>query len=320
MQVNNCELKYRERLQMIPAPGGGGCHAAILGISNLGVMAGIRPEAIFQDLRHSIPQGTRRISDREITDAINKSLSEHSGSTFTPRPRPAPIVKDGKTALQKISDQGKISDEADLWEASPIRLWGDPQDDPALLLENLYDPDDLIFIGERYQAGIVGKTIRTAEEWINRFRAGGKTAPHIILNPLTGSTTMKKTGDGETLRGDGNIKTFRFCVVEFDNLRREDQIRFWSAVKLPIVALIDSGGKSIHAWLDVQKLAVIETSEQWLSKIKQHLYDRLLTPLGVDSACSNPARLSRLPGHYRKEKEAYQRLLWLSPLGRQIIC
>jgi hypothetical protein len=107
-------------------------------------------------------------------------------------------------------------------------------------------------------------------------------------------------------------------MAEFDTLSREDQIRFWSAVKLPIVALIDSGRRSIHAWIDVQKLATVETSDQWETEIKGRLYDRLLTPLGVDGACSNPARLSRLPGHYREEKQAWQRLLWLSPEGRSI--
>jgi hypothetical protein len=84
------------------------------------------------------------------------------------------------------------------------------------------------------------------------------------------------------------------------------------------VALIDSAGKSIHAWLDVQKLAPVSTSEEWEKNIKNRLYDRLLTPLGVDGACSNPARLLRLPGHFREEKGKYQRLLWLSPEGRPI--
>lgn len=190
--------------------------------------------------------------------------------------------------------------------------------DAILLLETLFQPDDPIWIGDRHQAGVAGETIRTAAEWNTHFRAGGKTAPHIILNPLTGTATAKKIGDGETLRGDGNVSTYRYCMAEFDTLSREDQIRFWSAVKLPIIALIDSGGKSIHAWLQVSKIATVTTLEQWATEIKGRLYDRLLTPLGVDAACSNPARLSRLPGHFRTEKGAYQRLLWLSAEGRSI--
>lgn len=195
---------------------------------------------------------------------------------------------------------------------------GGTMSDAILLLETLYEPDDVIWIGERHQAGIVGDTIRTVAEWITHFRNRGKTAPHIIVNPLTGTLAPKKSGDGETLRGDFNVTVYRHCVVEFDEISREDQIKFWSAVKLPIVALIDSGGKSIHAWLQVSKLAQVETFDQWATEIKGRLYDRLLIPLGVDGACSNPARLSRLPGCFRQEKQAWQRLLWLSPEGRSI--
>jgi hypothetical protein len=190
--------------------------------------------------------------------------------------------------------------------------------DAILLLETFFNKDDLIWIGERHDPGIIGETIRTAYEWTEYFRNGGATAPFLIINSLNGIPAPTKAEDKTTLRGDGNIAKYRHCMVEFDNLTREDQIRFWSAVKLPISALIDSGGKSIHAWLDVQKLVKVETPEQWQSEIKTSLYDRILRPLGVDPACSNPARLSRLPGHYRAEKRAYQRLLWLSPEGKSL--
>lgn len=293
--------RYQAALANIPPPGCG-CHPGLLSPANYGVLAGIDPDQIFADIRHAIPAGDRQIPDREILDAIKKALADHQGGTFIPRPRPQPVVQDGKTALRRIIAQGTITDEVDLWEASPIRLWSTPQDDPVLLLETLYAPTDLVFIGERYDAGILGDTIRPASEWITYFRAGGQTAPHLIPNPLTGLPAPKKTSDGETFRGDGNVKTFRCCVVEFDALARTEQIRFWSAVALPILALIDSGGKSIHAWLDVAKLATVETAGQWEAEIKTRLYDCLLTPIGVDSACSNTARLSRLPGHYRTEK------------------
>jgi hypothetical protein len=287
-------------------------------VANRGTLAGIDPQQILSDIRQAIPTGNRRVTDREIADAITKAMADHQGGTFTPRPRPHPVVQDGAAALRRLIGQGTITTEVDLWECSPIRLWSTPPDDPALLIEVLYTPDDLLWIGERHDAGILGDTIRTAGEWITHFHNCGQTAPHIILNPLTGLPTTKKTGDGETLRGDGNVATFRFCVVEFDTLSREDQIRFWSAVKLPIVALIDSGGKSIHAWLDVARLAEVAMEAHWATQIKGRLYDRILTPLGVDAACSNPARLSRLSGHWRTEKKAYQRLLWLAPEGRPV--
>lgn len=306
---------YREALTRIPPPGCG-CHPALLSVANYGVRAGLDGQRITQDIRNYIQPGNRRVSDREIADAINKAMSDHNGVTFTPRP--APIVSNGKSVLKKIIDQAQISSEVDLWESSPIRLRCEPQESTGFFLGVLYKQEDLLFIGDQYQEGIIGDTIRTIAEWTSYFKAGGKTAPFIITNPLTGTLAPTKSGEKETLRGDNNIAAYRYCLVEFDDLSREEQIRFWSAVKLPICALIDSGGKSIHAWLDVQKLVKVETPEQWHSEIKVRLYEKILTPLGVDSACSNPARLSRLPGHYRQEKGTYQRLLWLSPEGRFI--
>lgn len=309
--------RYNEALRNIPPPGCG-CHGCLLTVSNYGIMAELTAETIFADIRRSIPQGRRKVSDGEITDAVNKALSDHNDGTFTPRPRPKPAVQDGKAALKKIINQGKISDEADLWERSPIRLWEEPKDDPVLLLETLFKPDDLIWIGEHDHPGALGKTIQTAEKWITYFRNGGVTAPHIIPNPMSGQEGTTKTGE-PSFRSDNTVKTYWYCMVEFDDLSREDQLGFWSAVRLPVVALIDSGGKSIHSWLRVSKLAQVETFDQWTTQIKGRLYDQILRPMEVDASCSNPSRLSRLPGHYRTEKGAYQRLLWLSAEGRPIL-
>ena len=312
------ESRYIEALRTIPAPGGNGCHTSLLGVANLGIMTGKDPHELHEEIRQAIPAGQRRVRDSEITDAINKALADHQGGTFTPRPRPAPAVRNGNAARQRIINQGRISDDADLWEESPVKIKCLPEETPGLLLSTLFEPDDLVWIGEHHQAGILGKTIRRASEWVEHFQGGGMTGPHIIINPLDGIPRPKKSGDGETLRGDHNVFAFRYCMVEFDDLSREDQIRFWSAVKLPIVALIDTGGKSIHAWVQVSKLATVNTLEQWQENIKIKLYDRILAPLGVDAACSNPSRLSRLPGHYREEKHTTQRLLWLSSEGRPV--
>ena len=318
-RVNNVRIskRFQEALRQIPPPGCG-CHTALLSVANLGAIAGMLPQEIFEDMRQSIPQGSRQISDREITDAINKAMGDHNNGSFTPRPRPVSIVKDGRAALQNIINQMDIIDEADLWESSPIRLLDEPKDDPVLLLTTLFNESDYVFIGERYEPGVLGDTIRTVSEWVTHFQNSGITAPHIIINPLTGASALKENGEGETYRGNGNMAAYRYCLIEFDNLDREEQIRFWTAIQLPVVALLDTGGKSIHGWVDVQKLAVVASSDLWNSEIKGRLYKRLLAPLGVDTACSNPARLSRLPGHFREEKGNYQRLLWLSPEGRPI--
>ena len=306
--------RYQENLQN-PKDRGQGAHSFIMSTANLGAFAGLTGNQIFSDIRTTL---SAKVPDREINDAIVKALAENHGGNFTPRHRPASIVKDGNDSLHRIIAQAKISDEADLWESSPLRLLDEPERDQIIFLKTLFHCDNFVFIGERREPGIIGQNIRTVAAWLDFFQASGKAGPFIIINPFTGKPAPKKTGEGVTLRGDGNVSTYRYCLVEFDNLNREDQIKFWAAVKLPIVALVDSGNKSVHAWLDVQKLAAVGDAEQWQANIKQRLYSQILTPMGVDGACSNPSRLSRLPGHYREEKEKYQRLLWLSAEGRPI--
>jgi hypothetical protein len=308
--------KYIDKLNNLPAPGDG-CHPALLGAANLGLMVGLLPQEILSDIRSAIPAGKRKISDQEIQDAVNRAIQDNSRilpyggryKRYVPQ-KTRPVVNNGKAALEKILSQSSITEEADLWELSPNRIDWKPKDDPINFLQTMFEPADLIFIGEREQAGIIGHTIRSQSDWLTYFQSGGKTAPFIIINPLTGYPAAKKSSDGQTFRGDGNIASFKYCLVEFDNLSRENQIQFWTseAVKeLPVVALVDTAGKSIHAWIKTEN---IKSFDDWQKEMKQELYDKSLIPLGVDSACSNPARLSRLPGHIRDKK--YQKILWLN--------
>jgi hypothetical protein len=311
--------RYQDYLASLPPPGGNGCHVALLGAANLGVMAGVPAEQIFSELKSAIPAGGRRVTDREIADAVNRAVADQKvGAALSRIPRPEPLVSDPASILRSLIDQEKDAAEADLWEASPTRIDWPPEEDAMQILQMLYDQDDLIFIGERYSDGILDDTIRTSKRWVEYLCSGGKTAPHLIPNPLNGRPVPTKSGDTRTLRGDSNVTAFRFCVVEFDNLSLADQLSFWFSVNLPISALIDSGGKSIHGWLDVRRLADVATGENWDHHIKNRLYAQALVPLGVDSACSNPSRLSRLPGHFREGSRRQQRLLYLSPEGGRV--
>jgi hypothetical protein len=62
----------------------------------------------------------------------------------------------------------------------------------------------------------------------------------------------------------------------------------------------------------------VHTFEAWDHHIKERLYSQILEPMGVDPACKNSARLSRLPGHFRAEKRQLRRVLYLSVEGRKV--
>ena len=146
---------------------------------------------------------------------------------------------------------------------------------------------------------------------MRRIESGEPCPPHFIPNPLTGRE--HPLADGKlSRRGDSAVAGFLYAVAEFDGMDKADQLALWWGFRTaPIVALIDSGGKSVHAILRVD----CETRDEWERDIEGQLFPRVLVPLGCDPACRNEARLSRLPGHYRAEKGAWQRLLYLNPEG-----
>lgn len=303
-------IKYNTALKSIPAPGGNGCHTALLGVANHGVMAGLADEQIFNDIRNWIPEGNRPVPDGEIRDAVRKARQDvvpsGSGRNHKPVPatqKPRPAVK--SEYLQSLLERGKNVTERDIANASSVSIPNSPEQHPFLLLDSLYSPDDNLFIGGTYDT-----EVQPVREWIRHITANGTNAlPHVIPNPLTGSQHKTKSGK-MSFRCDAAVKDFRFAVVEFDNLSREDQLAFWAAVPLPVAALIDSGGKSIHGWI---RIAGVNSEDEWSRQVETELYARRLVPLGVDPACRNESRLSRLPGHYRAEKQRWQRLLYLNP-------
>ena len=151
--------------------------------------------------------------------------------------------------------------------------------------------------------------MRSASEWITCFEGGTPVPEHIIPNPLTGE--QGKTKDGKpSYRADVCVARFPFAVIEFDAMPREQQIQFWGGVALPVIALIDSGGKSIHGWVRTNAT----DAGEWERDIENDLFGMLM-PMGIDGACRNEARLSRMPGHFRTEKDRWQRVLYLDPYG-----
>ncbi|MCX7009227.1 MAG: hypothetical protein NTY53_18615 [Kiritimatiellaeota bacterium] len=282
---------YADALRDLPESGGGGCHVALLSVANLGALAGLSPEQVFQDLRAHV-HGKRHVGDREIWDAIHKAFkSAKRGGTYTmPASRPA---LDPAKMLRGILATGNGAGEADLHDASPIRLDWEPEQDPARLLALLYAPEDRLFIGARHDG-----------------------AEHVIPNPLTGAPGQTKD-DKPSFRADSCVKKFHFAVLEFDKMPRATQCEFWAgalAFNWPIAALIDSGNKSIHAWLAVNAA----NAADWEKQVECELFARMLVPLGVDAACKNEARLSRMPGHFRAEKKRWQKIIYLNPLAGEV--
>ncbi|MBU4201173.1 MAG: hypothetical protein KKG09_09445 [Verrucomicrobia bacterium] len=310
----NIADKYQNALTRIPPPGGNGCHPGLLGVATLGILAGQTDGVIAADIRQSIPPGRRQVPDREIDDAIRRARmdtqpGDRTGRTWIPPPKPQRVIPcDGRVLAAKWIARGRGVSEAEFWEVSPVRP---PEAKPGpeefcLVLANLYQPTDLLFIGDRTEPGTVGQTICTAAEWIAvATRTAKAPGPYIIPNPLDGCEHDTKSGT-RSRRCDAAVVVRRFVVVEFDGMTLSDQLSFWWGTTLPVAVLIHSGNKSYHAWIRIEGAADPDETVRVM-------FDEILIPAGADSTTRNPARLSRVPGHWRADKHAPQRLIYLDP-------
>lgn len=326
--MTELESRYDQRLRTFPAPGGG-CHREILAVANLGVMIGLADHEIFQDIRRSIPTpaGARIVPDSEITNSIARARREvvpvaNRDGGWEPRPMPprATSTQFGARERDLFIKRGAGCGEADFHDFSPIELLPpihcpapDYSQDLTLILRHLYRADEYVFIGDQYGGR---ECVQPAAYWLQQIEQGNldwKNSPHIIPNPLSGDFGLTHGGK-QSYRADNCVSDRRLIVVEFDDLPIAEQFEFWAGMPLPLVALIDSGGKSLHAWVRVN----CRSADEWNEVIKAQLYKQVLEPLGVDPTCKNPARLSRTPGRYRPGQNRWQKLLYLAPMGEAL--
>lgn len=304
--------RYRNFIASLPPPGGGGAHHAIYGAGCAGFRARLPADQVIRDVRENLPAGGRHVPDEEIEQGVTQAYADMAGGRVRKCP---PLPSISPDALPRLLAAGMGATVGFMKACSPVPLNWPAAETPWRVLDALYDDSDLLFIGDDSWRGTPGDTIRTKAQWVSLFRATGRCPwPKIMVNPLTGQSAPKRSG-GTSFRADACIKSFRFVVAEFDGLPLDHQLAFWAVVPhLPVAALIHSGKKSIHAWLRVDCSGAAE----WASQIEQKLFPRYLQPLGLDPACKNESRLSRMPGHRRQDTGLVQDILYLAPQGKAV--
>lgn len=106
----------------------------------------------------------------------------------------------------------------------------------------------------------------------------------ICINPMDGNGAK-----------DENVTDYRYTLVECDELPPKEQEDIYRRLKLPIAAMVYSGGKSVHAVVKV----FAKNREEYNERVNI-LYDYLDEHgCKVDRANRNPGRTSRMPGIMR---------------------
>ena len=292
--------RFYEALKKWPRPGTG-VHGYIMRLANLARHAGLSEEKAIEEITAAMPRAASPAT--EVEDAVHKA---YHGGEWRPGTGVDKIKLLPETQRAFIA-RGKGASEPAWRERSQVPIPSEPSaKDAVVALDALWRSDDVLFLGDKH-----GRNVATAGEWRAKLEAGHPVPPHVIPNPVKpeGGLTL----DGKpSFRCDDAVASFRYAIAEFDDISKEDQLKLWWGFdSAPIVALIDSGSKSVHALLRVD----CADRAAWERDVEQTLFPRVLIPLGCDPACRNESRLSRMPGHYRADKKAWQRLLYLDPSG-----
>ena len=140
---------------------------------------------------------------------------------------------------------------------------------------------------------------------------------HIVPNTVTGCFGKTKS-DGLSLRCDNSVCGFNFAIIDFDDFGLDKQAEILhclcEALDLRICAVVYTGGKGYHALVKIED---VRTLDEWKKRVRDGLFPTF-EALGVDPACANPSRGVRLPGVYRGETSAWQKLVFVNREGVKI--
>lgn len=169
-------------------------------------------------------------------------------------------------------------------------------------LQALFEPDEYVaYVTESFMAAdrrrpAKGCWDRTAGQLIEELDACGDDVGKVMgdCDPEIGAWICFNPVDG-TGRKDANVTSYRYALVECDNMEPGKQLAAIHQMELPCAALVYSGGKSIHAIVRVNAPDYAE-----YRKRVDHLYAICQkNGLTLDQQNRNPSRLSRMPGILR---------------------
>ncbi len=178
----------------------------------------------------------------------------------------------------------------------------EPAEQLKRYLQVLFEPDEYVaYVTESFMAAdrrrpAKGCWDRTAGKLIEELDACGGDIGKVMgdCDPEVGAWICFNPMDS-TGRKDANITSYRYALVECDNMEPGKQLAAIHQMKLPCAALVYSGGKSVHAIVRVNAPDYAE-----YRKRVDHLYAVCQkNGLTLDQQNRNPSRLSRMPGILR---------------------
>lgn len=175
----------------------------------------------------------------------------------------------------------------------------------ADVLLNCFKDDDVICITNEAGQTEDGKwfpaskgLFLTRQEWITKFFGPQAVGAGKFCDTEQGAWVRINPFIADDFSGtDNSVSSYRHILVEFDKKSIDEQIAIFQQSHLPISLLVESGGKSVHAWIKVDA----ENKAQWEER-RNEVYS-YLADHEPDPQNKNPSRWSRLGGIMRGDRE-----------------
>jgi hypothetical protein len=128
----------------------------------------------------------------------------------------------------------------------------------------------------------------------------------FMAQPVDGEYHWNPRQSKDSRRSEESVTAWRYLVIEIDKAPKDLWLKALVQMPLPISAIYDSGGDSIHVLVRIDA----ESKAQWdegRDAIKPSL-----VKLGADPGSLTAVRLTRLSNCRRESKKQLQRLLYLN--------
>lgn len=210
-------------------------------------------------------------------------------------------------------------------ETSPIPIPADPDEHWRLFLAAMFKPDDIVWIGHLHDSGKAEHAIhfKRVRDWLSKRQPYGPQLGQSTYTPAINLLGFDSSPLFE--RTQKRIRTIRYFVAEADRLpgtnlpfHREQfgNVIKWLMQIYVLRAIVDTGGKSLHAWFERLRRPEQQANQVW--HVRRQENEAVMQGLGCDPGMWQFSATARLPGYPRldgdgNETGRWQHLLYFNP-------
>lgn len=177
-------------------------------------------------------------------------------------------------------------------DISPVKLTEDEEEDWRLIVD-LFRPEENVWTGQLYDSGSPEHALnfRPAAKWLLENECPGPFISPSVFKDCTYSRAKK------------NVLYTNFFVVESDELSKSEVGAVFKRLMqtMPLIAIVDTGGKSLHAWFIAFPHAGFDFDA----------FRETIIGFRCDPSTLLRSQPCRMPGCIREETGKWQKLIYL---------